>query len=149
MDQIAYDLEKDYDTSKPIVFRGGYTVPFAICGDAYVSFSSPEYQWICRLTDPIDTHLKEKYFAPIGYQFAESPAISVLQWGVTAFDGTSTQLIEFWKMHGHDSFHCVTDLARMEEAEQIRKDTNMPGYPKDGYIMECEDYIIVNFTDVE
>lgn len=149
MDQIAYDLENDYDTNKPIVFKGAYTVPYEICEDAYVSFASREYMWIRRMTDPIDTHLKEKYFAPIGFGFAESPVVSVLQWGVTAFDGTSQQLIEFWKMHGHDAFRCVTDLKVIEEAESIRQETNMPGYPKEGYIMELEDYIIVNFADVQ
>ncbi len=149
MDQVAYDLEKDYDATKPIVFRGAYVVPYEICSDAYVSFSSAEYGWICRMTDPIDTHLKEKYFAPIGFCFAESPVVSVLQWGITAFDGTSQQLIEFWRMHGHDSFRCVKDLQVIEEAEAIRENTNMPGYPKKGYIMELEDYIIVNLADAQ
>ena len=148
MDQIAYDLEKNYDISKPIVFRGGYTVPYEICGDAYARFGSAEYQWISRLLDSIDSQLKEKYFSAIGYQVAESPVISTLQWGVTAFDGTAQQLIEFWKMHGQDSFYCVTDLAVIEEAERIRVENNMPGYPKEGYIMECENYIIVNLADV-
>ena len=151
MSRIAYDLEKECDISKPIVFRGAYTVPYEISGDAYVSFSSPQYQWICRLTDWLDPHLKEKFFAENGqgYVFAETPVVSTLQWGVTAFDGTSGQLIEFWKMHGYDNFRCEMDLDVIEEAERIRKEENMYGYPKDGYIKECEDYIIVNFSDVE
>ena len=151
MSQIAYDLEKDYGTGKPIVFRGAYTVPKSISSGACVSFSSREYQWIAKLTDPIDPHLKEKYFLEKGsaYIFAESPVVSTLQWGVTAFDGTSQQLINFWKMHGYDSFTCVTDLDIIEEAEQIRAGENMPGYPKPGYIKECDEYIIVNFSDVE
>lgn len=151
MSRIAYDLEKECDISKPIVFRGAYTVPYEISGDAYVSFSSPQYQWICRLTDWLDPHLKEKFFAENGqgYVFAETPVVSTLQWGVTAFDGTSGQLIEFWKMHGYDNFRCETDLDVIEEAERIRKEENMYGYPKDGYIKECEDYIIVNFSDAE
>lgn len=151
MNQIAYDLEKDYDSSKPIIFRGAYEVPYEISEDAYISFSSSEFNWICRLTDWIDPHLKEKFYAPNGkgYVFVETPVVSTLQWGVTAFDGTAQQLIEFWNMHGHDSFRCETDLNAIEEAEQIRNAEDMPGYPKNGYIKEFEDYIIVNFSDAD
>lgn len=151
MSRIACDLEKECDTSKPVVFRGAYAVPYEISKDACVSFSSAQYGWICRLTDWLDPHLKEKFFAENGrgYVFAETPVVSTLQWGVTAFDGTSGQLIAFWKMHGYDAFRCETDLDVIEEAEGIRKEENMYGYPKEGYIKECEDYIIVNFSDAE
>ena len=147
MEQIAYDLEQDYDTSKPIVFRGAYTVPYEISKDAYIGFDSKQYRWICSLTDWLDPHLKEKFFASNGkgYVYVETPVVSTLQWGVTAFDGTAQQLIEFWKMHGYDSFQCETDLNVIEEAEQIRSRENMPGYPNERYIKEMEDYIIVNF----
>lgn len=144
MDRVADDLEKEYDIDKPIVFRGAYEVPDAISEHACVSYSSEQYRWICRLTDWLDPHLKEKYFSDSGYVFAETPVVSVLQWGATAFDGTSGQLIEFWKMHGYQSFHCESDLNVIEEAEQIREKENMPGYPDDGYIAEYNNYIIVN-----
>lgn len=147
MNQIAYDLEKHHDISKPLIFTNGYEVPYEICKDVYVSYSSPEYRWICRLTDPIDPHLKEKYFSPMGFCFGEGPIISVLQWGVTAFDGTSQQLIEFWKMHGHDAFRCETDLQVVKEAEEICRIEKMPAYPQNGYIKECENYIIVNLSE--
>lgn len=148
MDQVAYDLEKEHDATKPIVFRGGYQVPYEIARDAYVDFSSPEYRWICVLTDWLDPSLKEKFYAVDGrgYAFAETPVISMLQWGVTAFDGTCGQLIEFWRMHGHDSFRCETDLDKIEDAERIRTEKDMPAYPRDGYIMECQEYIIVNLA---
>ena len=151
MSRIAYDLEAEYDISKPVVFRGAYSVPYEIAENAYVSFSSAQYRWICKLTDWLDPHLKEKYFGESGrgYVFAETPVVSVLQWGATAFDGTSGQLIEFWKMHGFNSFSCETDLDVIEKAEQIRKGEKMLGYPDKGYIRECEDYIIVNFTAAE
>lgn len=145
MNQIAYDLEKNYDTSKPIIFRGAHRVPYEISKPAYCSFDSKQYQIIRNITDLVDPHLAEKYNADNGkgYVFAETPVASTLQWGVTAFDGTAGQLIEFWKMHGH-SFICETDLSKIENAEHIRKEVQMPGYPKEGYIMEREDYIIVN-----
>lgn len=146
MARAAYDLEKGYDTSKPVVFRGAYRVPYEISKDAYLDFSSAEYGWICALTDWFDPYLKEKYFSYDGkfYVFAEMPTVSTLQWGVTAFNGTSWQLIEFWRMHGYDSFRCETDLDKIAEAERIRWDEDMPAYPRDGYIRDCGEYIIVN-----
>lgn len=147
MKQVAHDLEEEHDISKPIVFGGAYRVPYSISKDAYCSFSSLQYRWICYLTDPIDPYLKEKYYAPNGrgYVFTEMPVVSLLQWGVTAFDGTSEQLIQFMEMHGH-SFRCVKDPAVLEETEQIRQ--NMPGYPENGYIRELEDYILVNLESL-
>lgn len=147
MEHVAYDLKKDYDISKPIIFRGAYKVPFSIIEDAYLPFSSPKYNLIVRLTDPIDVHLKEKYYSRNHMTVAETPTISTLQWGVTAFDGTATQLFRFWEMHGVDGLICETDLNKIEEAEQIRAENAMPGYPKDGYILECDDYIIVNLEN--
>lgn len=149
MDNVAYDLKKDYDTSKPIVFRGAYKVPYEIAKSAYIDFDSWQFRMICYLTDPFDVHIKEKYYAEnsAAYVFAEMPVVSALQWGTTAFDGTSQQLINFWHMRGIDGFSCVTDLELIEEAEQIRTGENMPGYPRNGYIKECDDYIIVNLEN--
>ncbi len=146
MDRVAYDLRRDYDITKPIIFRGGYRVPYEVAKDVYVSFGSEEYQLISSITDIIDVHLKEKFFAENGqgYIYGEMPIVSILQWGTVAFDNTSEQLIRFWKMHGQDGFRCEKDLERIKEAEKIREKENMPGYPEEGYIKECDDYIIVN-----
>lgn len=147
MEQVAYDLQKDYDVSKPLIFRGAYKVPFCIIEDAYLPFSSWQYNLIVRLTDPIDVHLKEKFYDRNHMAFAETPAISTLQWGVTAFDGTAAQLFRFWEMHGIEGFICETNLDVIDEAEQVRTANRMPCYPKDGYIMECDDYIIINLEN--
>ena len=144
MEQVAYDLEKDYDLEKPIVFRGAYHVPYGIAKDAYLDFGSARYRLIRRIGDLIDPHLVEKYNAEggYGYAFAETPINSTLRWGVTAFDGTAGELGNFMKMLGHD-FKVETDLAKIEEAESRTKE--MAHFPKNGYIREFEEYIIVNF----
>ena len=149
MDQVAYDIESSCDISKPIVFRGGYEVPNSIRSVAYVSFGSKEHQRISKLLDPIDVHLQEKYWDSIGYNFVEGPNISTLQWGVTAFNGTAQQLIEFWRMHGIGELYCATDLAMIEEAQNVMTENDMPGYPEKGYVREFEDYIIVNLSHSE
>ena len=63
MSQIAYDLKRDYNVKKPIVFKGAYAAPNSICEEAYVSFQSWQFKAISALSDPIDPTLKEKYFS--------------------------------------------------------------------------------------
>lgn len=141
--QVAYELEKGYDTGKPIVFRGAYLVPFWIAEDAYLEYGSAEYNRLRSVGDLIDPHLIEKYNADDGngYVFAETPVNSTLRWGVTAFDGTASELGNFWRMLGYN-FRIETDLRKIEEAEKISEE--MPEFPQTGYIKECGDYIIVN-----
>lgn len=144
MEQVAFDLEKGYETTKPIVFRGAYYVPYGIAKDAYLEYGSAEYGWIRRIGDLIDPHLVEKYNAEDGhgYAFAETPVNSTLRWGATAFDGTAVQLGNFMKMLGHD-FVIETDLRKIDEAETLVG--SMAHFPGEGYIRDCGDYIIVNF----
>lgn len=141
--QVAYELEKGYDTGKPIVFRGAYLVPYGIAKDAYLEYGSAEYNRLRSVGDLIDPHLIEKYNADDGngYVFAETPVNSTLRWGVTAFDGTASELGNFWKMLGYN-FRIETDLRKIEEAEKISEE--MPEFPRTGYIKECGDYIIIN-----
>ena len=61
VDQIALDLERGFDTSKPVIFTGNYEIPYSIIQDAYVSYSSPIYYKMKRLTDLIDPDLLDKY----------------------------------------------------------------------------------------
>lgn len=144
MEQVAYDLEKGYDTAKPVVFRGAYYVPYEIAKGAYLEFDSVEYGWIRRIGDMVDPHLVEKYNAEDGhgYAFAETPVNSTLRWAATAFDGTAVQLGNFMKMVGHD-FLVETDLGNIEEADTIAD--AMSHFPEEGYIRDCGEYILVNF----
>lgn len=145
MAKIDNDLHNgNFDISKPIVFKGAHTVPYEIISEGYVDFSSPKFRLICMLTDPIDPYLKEKYYDLGKYRFFETPHISTLQWGVTAFDGTSGQLIKFWNLMGIDDYTCETDLTNIEEAETYIQTTDMNHYPNDGYIHESDKYLIVN-----
>ncbi len=145
LEQVAFDLEKGgYDVGKPIVFRGAYFVPYGIAKDAYLSYDSAQYQWILRIGNLVDPHLVEKYNAEDknGYVFAETPVNSALRWGATAFDGTGRELGNFMRMLGYE-FVMETDLAKIEEAQSLTDD--MKHFPENGYIKECEEYIIVNF----
>ncbi len=146
MAQIAYDLEKEHDTSKPIIFKGAYMVPYEIAKDAYLPFYSPKYQTMKKIADTVDPHLLEKYNAEDGrgYVFAETPVASTFRWGVTAFDGTPRELQAFWNMHGYD-FKIETDLEVIDGAYDVLD--QIPPYPQAGYIYETEENIIIHVSN--
>lgn len=142
--QVAHDIKSSCDINKPIVFYSGRGVPYELVPDSFVSYSSKEFRYIAMLTDPVDVHWKEKYQTPYGYQSPDMPTVSILSWGVTAFDGTSQQLIKFWELHGISGLKCERDLDKINEAYAICESVSQPAYPTNGYIQEKEEYIIVN-----
>jgi len=143
MNTIAYELENSYDIEKPIIFVGHYRVPDGMLRDAGLKLNAKEFWSIRACSDILDPHLKEKYYTASGYyKLAETPYLSVLNWGVSAFDRTNVELFQFLKMHGHE-FRMETDLKRYEQAEKQAEDRNMPSWPEQGYIQDAEEYIIV------
>lgn len=142
VDQIALDLERDFDTSKPVIFTGNYEIPYSIDKDAYVSYGDSRYYKMKRLTDLIDPDLLDKYNrGSKGVWVAQTPALSVIDWGRYAFD-SDAELVRFFEMHGHRLVACG-DVDRYAEAEE--ESLNLPEYPQDGYIVDKGDYIIVHF----
>ena len=142
VDQIALDLERDFDTSKPVIFTGNYEIPYSIIQDAYVSYGDRKYYKMKQLTDLIDPDLLDKYNrGSKGVWVAQTPALSVIDWGRYAFD-SDAELVRFFEMHGHRLVACE-DIDRYAEAEE--ESLNLPEYPQDGYIVDKGDYIIVHF----
>ena len=142
VDQIAMDLERDFDTSKPVVFTGNYEIPYSIIQDAYVSYGSTTYIKMKRLADRIDPDLLDKYNrGSKGVWVAQTPALSVIDWGRYAFD-SDAELVKFFEMHGH-RLVALEDISLYAEAEE--ESLNLPEYPQDGYIVDKGDYIIVHF----
>lgn len=142
IDQIALDLERDFDTSKPVIFTGNYEIPYSIVKDAYVSYGDSRYYKMKRLTDLIDPDLLDKYNrGSKGVWVAQTPALSVIDWGRYAFD-SDAELVRFFEMHGHRLVACG-DIDRYAEAEE--ESLNLPEYPQDGYIVDKGEYIIVHF----
>lgn len=142
VDQIATDLERGFDTSKPVIFTGNYEIPYSIIQDAYVSYSSPVYYKMKRLTDLVDPDLLDKYNrGSKGVWVAQTPALSVIDWGRYAFD-SDAELVKFFEMHGHQ-LNALEDISLYAEAE--KESLDLPEYPQEGYIVDKGDYIIVHF----
>ncbi len=142
VDQIALDLERSFDTSKPVVFTGNYEIPYSIIQDAYVGYGTETYWKMKRITDRIDPDLLDKYNrGSKGVWVAQTPALSVIEWGRYAFDNDA-ELVKFFAMHGH-TIVPLLDGSLYAEAEA--QSVDLPEYPKEGYIVDQGDYIIVHF----
>lgn len=142
VDQIALDLEQNFDTSKPVIFTGDYEIPYSMIQDAYVSYGSTTYFKMKRLTDLIDPDLLDKYNrGSKGVWVAQTPALSVIDWGRYAFD-SDAELVKFFAMHGH-SLVAEEDISLYEGAE--KESLELPHYPQEGYIVDKGDYIIMHF----
>ncbi len=142
---IGYELEMNFDTTKPIVFTGIYEIPETITDAAYVDYGTPEYFKLLRLTTWLDEHLLEKFQREEGVLMAQQPQLSVIEWGRTAF-GTDQELINFFRMHGYD-LKGIEDqdmfAGIMEEA--VEYSLALPRFPREGSIVDMGEYIIVHF----
>ncbi len=139
--RVAYELEADYDISKPISFTGEWENPRGIVESAYVAYNSETFYRMKRITDPIDEHLLEKFYRGYGVWVAQTPSLSVISWGKNAF-GSDEQIIAFLRFHGHD-FLPLINQTLYQEAENYAVD--LPCFPQEGSIVDRGDYILVHF----
>lgn len=139
--RIADELEKNFDTAKPVIFTGEWENPKGIVGDAYVELYSEKFYKMKRITDLVDEHLLEKYYRAHGVWVAQTPSLSVVSWGKYAF-GTDEELLRFLRMHGHE-FRPLLDTSLYEQAEQYA--VELPSFPAEDSIVDMGDYIIIHF----
>lgn len=141
LDAVANSILQCEDSGKPICIVGEYKVPQSLAQQAICPSWSKKYAIVEALVKNLDETIWEKYCTDTGYVFAETPELSFLEWGATAFYGFDRQIIKFWKMHGY-TFTEDNNLAHYVEAREEMKDG--PVFPKAGSVVEKEDYIIVN-----
>jgi hypothetical protein len=139
---ISYELEKSHDTDKPVVFVGNYTIPENIVEKMYVPYDSKTYQTMASILDIMDPNLKTCFAMPNGYSLSSEAVYSVLTWGNIAFEVWDKETHEFFASHGH-MFSRIMDpkVCREIQAQFVE----LPGWPKEGSIVETEEYIVVKF----
>ena len=142
VNQIAYDLERGFDTKKPVVFVGNYTIPTRLVEKMYVPYDSKQYESIARVLDIMDPNLKTCFAMPDGYSLSSEAVYSVFTWGNHAFEGWDKETHNFFAIHGH-KFERIMDPETVQEIQA--KYQELPGYPKEGSIIETKDYIVVHF----
>ena len=138
---IDWMLESRFDVEeKPVIFTGTYQVPRSIIGDAYVPYGSKTFYRMNRITRVVDEHLLEKFYREYGVWVAQTPELSVIDWGRYAF-GDDSELIRFFAMHGYE-LQALTDASLYQTAEDS---VELPHFPADGSIVDRGEYLIVHF----
>lgn len=142
MSLVAYELEKNYDVGdKPVMFTGMYEIPRELVQAAYVPYNTKTFYRMKRWTDFIDEHLLEKFYRDYGVWVAQTPSLSVIEWGRYAF-GDDSELIRFLYMHGHT----LIPYRESDKYEAVEiYSLNLPKFPQEGSIVDMGDYIIVHF----
>lgn len=141
MNQVAYELEKNFDTNKPVIFTGTYKLPVSILAETYIPYNSPVFYQMNRLAGVFDEHILEKFYREQGVWVAQTPSLSVMEWARTAFGGDE-ELVRFFSMHGH-SLTAPKDKTLYNIAEQ--ESLNLPSFPEQGSIVDKGEYLIVHF----
>lgn len=142
MDQVALVIQREHDATKPVCIIGHYQVPESLVQEAYCPSWSKKYLLVEFFVKRVDESLFEEYNTPYGYAFAETPRLSVLNWGATAFYGFDREAVKFWRMQGITLYE-DGDQEHYVEAREMMKDG--PVWPQEGSVVEMDDYIIVNF----
>ena len=87
-------------------------------------------------------HLLEKFYrGEYGVWVAQTPALSVLDWGINAFE-SDEELVRFFAMHGY-SITGNRDQELFQKA--MEESAEFPHFPAEGSIADMGDYIIVHF----
>jgi len=142
MTGIAMDILEECDESKPVCVVGDFETPVGLIEDVYVPEWSKKNVIIKALINVLDEDIYHKYNVPgLGYATAETPQLSTINWGTYAYATPGRELIKFWKMHGF-SFNWDSEISHYAAAEEMLQ--NQPAWPDPGYIVEMENYIIVN-----
>lgn len=143
-ESIALDIEKEATLDKPVVFVGKMKEPGTVTAYAYVSQDS----WAYRVLSAVDRRFgsepeegEEKQYA-IVQNMVWYP---MFDWAVDAFDEPGTELIAFFRMNGYPLL--TPDQAMKEEA--LTYAAGMSVWPKDGSILETEEYVIVKLGESE
>lgn len=129
---IANELQKNYDTNKPIVFVGIYETPKYIT-EALIDYENP-------LKYKVASAIKSKISKEPLNVLPQTTIKSYLNWGLYAFGEPNTEIFKWLDMLGYN-FNQGT-LKMIQEARG--KVDELKSYPEEGYILETENYIIVN-----
>lgn len=131
---IAYDLEKEYDISKPIIFVGNFEVSPYVEKEIYADKNNISYKIIKNMASILGEDLTQ-------IKINQTNVQSYLNWGMKAF-GPSTQIVKWYDRLGY-TFQTGTD-EMYDQALKICEE--MPNYPKKGYIFETNDFIVINLN---
>ena len=142
VNQISYELEREFDTEKPVVFVGNYTIPKNIISKMCVEYDTKEYKMISGILDIMDPNLKNCFVIQDSYSLSSEAMYSVFTWGNIAFEVWDKETHEFFAIHGH-AFERIMEPEKCREIQA--QYWELPNWPKEGSIVETDEYIVVKF----
>lgn len=139
---IAMDLERETAGDKPVVFLGKWKESGILDEYAYVEEDTLAYGILSKVDAMFGSGNDEGEKKQ--YAIVQNPVwYPMFDWAVDAFDEPGTELIKFFRMHGHAI--AMPEASMKEEAEKVAE--NMPVWPREGSVLETEDYIIVKLGE--
>ena len=140
LSEVAVELQRNYDSSLPVVFRGKNETPEVFSNHYVAPFHSPGYKMVALVSGIVDEELKEKYFVWSGYNYGVEIYSDFFTYGYAAFHNNSEQITIFLNYLGY-SFRPLTDKELLAEADAKWQD--MPSWPAEGSIQEFDRYILI------
>lgn len=138
---IGENLMSRFDCDKPVAFVGEYVMPKYLRDYVYLSFDSPKYHFIA---DNLKYSLRDGFYEYVdndyGYRLYEIGSQDPLAWMSWAkLDEKQLEIYKFMEMNGFSFVPASEEM--IDSAKVLAQD--MPSWPKDGYIIETDEMIIV------
>jgi len=140
---VGLKLASEYDNGKPVAFVGDYELSDSILERASISEDSKAW----KLYDKIC----EEYYRIFNRTYEPSRKIpitninSVLEWSISVTN-SQAQMQELFEYYGF-SYVLADYFTYYPQAMKYAVENEMPIYPKEGYVVELEDYIIVRLGE--
>lgn len=145
---IGTDLYRNFDMEKPVIFVGTYTLSKGITDAA----SIPEHSLRWRVMYSVYERAQSILYPHFGLDsgtpsniLPQTNVSSVIEFSRYAFDGNQESMQLLFSHLGFE--YILPDcIALQSEADAYVEDHNIPAYPKEGYIQDVGDYILVHIA---
>lgn len=143
---IGNELVKNHDISKPVYFTGSYGYAKNVTDRLIVSednLTGKIYNKINNIMKKIN--LKYSYTSINDLRYGQTNLSSYINWSIKAFykdKKANVELIKWFNLLGYDIKAGSKDI--MDKVQKTSEE-NSNHFPKAGYIVETDEYIVVNF----
>lgn len=144
---VGLELTAHHDLSKPVVFVGHYALNENITSQTEIARNPRGYLYFDLFQKKFNDLFPQFYVDSNLWHLPANNIQSILNWGMLAY-GSQEQMENLFGFFGY----CIETMDNMpadqEEAERYARVTGMPSYPRDGYIAELDDHIVVKLGDI-
>lgn len=143
---IGTDLAQKNTTEKPVIFVGSHALSNDVIESASISPDSKRWKLCDRLYNALSERLTDPYSLyfmhdPLSRKLPQTNVNSVINYGKHA--GSQTAMVHLMAYYGFEYARADVDQLQ-SEADMYVIEHNVPAYPKDGYIQDAGDYLIVH-----